>query len=172
MQQGIGDLTSAAPGTAARFNAGKPRVDLLPLHVLASMMVKVPSDAPNAQADEMDCMYHLGAFQARNGDDFYNLALATCALNYPIEACADAFEYGLKKYAAWNWSKGMPWSAMIASTTRHLLAGHRGETHDKESGCEHIGMAMFGLLCLAVYIDTYPEGDDRPSNLTKNEAPK
>ena len=172
MQQGIGDLISTAVGTAARFNAGKPRVDLLPLRVLAGMMDQVPSDSPNAHADEIHSLACLGAFQARNGDDFYNLALATCALNYPIEACAGAFEYGLKKYAAWNWSKGMPWSAMIASTTRHLLAGYRGEKHDAESGCEHIGMAMFGLLCLAVYIDTYPEGDDRPTNLIRNEAPK
>jgi hypothetical protein len=189
MQNGIGDLSSKEAGTAARFNAGKPKVQLLPLRVLSDLLGQklrrdaaraaqahqIPAASPQEQA--VRCLNWLGAFQARVGADENgsreSLQNAVMALDVPVEACADAFEYGIKKYAAWNWAKGMPWSEMVGSSSRHLLKIVKGEELDAESGCRHDGMAMFGLVCLLVYLTSYPEGDDRPYNLMKasGEAP-
>jgi hypothetical protein len=70
--------------------------------------------------------------------------------------------YGKKKYAAWNWAKGMPWSVPFACAMRHLAAWQRGEDIDPESGITHLGLAMCNLRMLTLYAKTFQEGDDRP----------
>lgn len=75
---------------------------------------------------------------------------------------ARVWMYGKRKYAAWNWAKGMPWSVPYASLLRHLAAWQRGEENDPESGLPHLAHAMCNLRMLTLYAMTYPEGDDRP----------
>jgi ribosomal protein L32 len=70
--------------------------------------------------------------------------------------------YGAKKYAAWNWAKGMDWSVPFACAMRHLAAWQRGEDIDPESGQSHLAHAMCNLRMLTLYTKNYPEGDDRP----------
>lgn len=111
-RQGIGDLSSSAKGTGARFNADKPDFSLLPLVTLV---------------DEVR-----------------------------------VWMWGREKYAAWNWAKGMPWSAAFASCMRHLTAWQAGEDTDPESGLPHLAHAMCNLRMLTLYAETYREGDDRP----------
>lgn len=79
-----------------------------------------------------------------------------------LETTARVFGYGAKKYAAWNWAKGMPFSVVIGCLKRHLAAIERGEDIDPESGLPHIGHLMCNALMLQHYMDSYPEGDDRP----------
>ena len=79
-----------------------------------------------------------------------------------LKSCADVFAYGEKKYAAWNWAKGMNWSVPYACAVRHFEAWQRGEDIDPESGLPHIGHVMCNLIMLAHYEEHYPEGDDRP----------
>lgn len=79
-----------------------------------------------------------------------------------LEGAARVFEVGAKKYAPWNWAKGMPWSVPYACLMRHMEAWYRGEDVDPETGQSHISHAMCNLIMLAHYERFYTEGDDRP----------
>lgn len=79
-----------------------------------------------------------------------------------LEDEARVWMYGKKKYAAWNWTKGMPWSVPLACALRHLAAWQRGEDIDQESGEPHLAHVMCNLRMLMLYSKTYQEGDDRP----------
>jgi hypothetical protein len=107
----IGDVSSNERGSGARFNDGKPAMELVPLMA--------------------------------------------------FEDCARVFDYGRRKYADWNWAKGMPWSAPFACLMRHMAAWQRGEELDPESGLPHLGHAMCNLVMLSTFARTYREGDDR-----------
>lgn len=77
------------------------------------------------------------------------------------------WEYGAKKYAAWNWTKGMAWSVPFACLMRHMAAWQRGEECDPESGLPHLAHAMCNLRMLTYYSQFYKEGDNRPEGLHK-----
>ena len=70
--------------------------------------------------------------------------------------------HGKKKYSAWNWSKGMPWSVPLACALRHLMAWQNGEDIDPESGQSHLDHVACNIRMLKLYSVNYPEGDDRP----------
>jgi len=76
---------------------------------------------------------------------------------------ARVWMHGKKKYAAWNWAKGMDWSVPFACAMRHMAAWQRGEDLDSESGLPHLAHAMCNLRMLTLYAEVYPEGDDRPT---------
>jgi hypothetical protein len=84
-----------------------------------------------------------------------------------LEDEAAVWTYGERKYAAWNWAKGMSWSIPLACALRHLSAWQRGEDIDKESGLPHLAHAMCNLRMLTLYSKTYKEGDDRPKEWMK-----
>lgn len=159
---GIGDVTSDARGSGARFNAGKVPVELIPIDILvADVAARLPdsfarSRGPQEALRVLDC---LGSFQV--GDVDASHALLAMDADWPVD-CARVFEYGARKYAAWNWAKGMAWSVPMACAVRHLLAILRGEELDKESGLPHRGHVACNLVMLAQFERTYPEGDDRP----------
>lgn len=88
-----------------------------------------------------------------------------------LESAAAVFGYGAKKYAAWNWAKGMPWSTVTGCMLRHLSAIQRGEDIDPESGLPHIGHLMCNALMLATFRETYPEGNDLGSAHLARPAP-
>lgn len=79
-----------------------------------------------------------------------------------LEDEARVWEYGMRKYAAWNWAKGMDWSIPYECALRHLSAWQRGEEIDAESGQKHLAHVMANVRMLLLYSETYPEGDDRP----------
>jgi len=112
---GIGDVTSTAKGSGARYNFGKPKFHLIPMSLL--------------------------------------------------EDTARVWEYGAKKYAAWNWAKGADWSVPYDSLQRHLTAWQNGEHLDPESGLPHTAHMMCNVMMLAHYEKFYPEGDDRPKGV-------
>lgn len=148
---GIGDINSTDKGSGARFNAGKTRWDLVPLHLVADARFK--SGSP---------LHKLADFQTRAGEEGIALCSITDQLGFDgWKECADVFEYGQGKYAAWNWTRGMPWSVVIGSCARHLLAMAAGEATDPESGLPHRGHVFCNVVMLLTYINTYPEGDDR-----------
>lgn len=97
-----------------------------------------------------------GARYNDNKPDFSLLPLCT------LEDELRVWMYGKHKYAAWNWTKGMPWSAPFASLMRHMAAWQRGEDTDPETGLPHLAHAMCNLRMLTLYSKTYLEGDDRP----------
>ena len=79
-----------------------------------------------------------------------------------LEDEAKVWEYGAKKYADWNWAKGMAWSIPFECAMRHMAAWQRGEENDPESGLPHLAHAMCNLRMLTLYSKTFQEGDDRP----------
>ncbi len=86
-----------------------------------------------------------------------------------LAGVARIFMGGALKYAAYNWSKGMPYSTAYDCTMRHLFKWwYCREEIDNESGEHHLDHAICNLLMLKHYTLTYKEGDDRPnSELTR-----
>jgi hypothetical protein len=161
----IGDINSKEIGSGARFNTGKAPLDLIPLWIIAA--VEYSEHVPSEFTDPVTAMLHLSDFQLRltnetKSPDISHLVNAVLAIGPAWEECAAVFSYGRSKYAAWNWAKGMPWSAVIASAARHLLAMLRGEEKDAESGLSHRGHFLCNVVMLLSYLDSYPAGDDRP----------
>ena len=154
---GVGDIHSDAKGSGARYNTGKPPLELIPLRMMAyHYRLGLRGMVVNRSA--VSALAALGLWQERRG----TLLDVLDAMGNPWHQCAHVFDYGRKKYTAWNWSKGMAWSIPMACAARHLEDMIVGITHDPESGYEHAGHVLCNWVMLATYADTFPEGDDRP----------
>lgn len=155
----IGDITSDTKGSGARFNSGKPPFELIPLECVAQHMRSVQyTDDTFAVIPATEALHHLGRWQARAG----SLVEVLNALGFGgWEECAMVFDYGRRKYKAWNWAKGMAWSVPLACAARHLMAMLRGEENDPESGLPHRGHVFCNIVMLMVFATTFVEGDDR-----------
>ena len=70
-------------------------------------------------------------------------------------------EYGTKKYAPWNWTKGLSITETCESLKRHLDSFMEGEDYDRESKIHHIGHIQCNALFISWYIMNKPECDDR-----------
>ena len=161
--RGIGDINSNALGSGARYNAGKPALDLIPAKVIAEALSRFGS---TANSRYIPALTAIGRFQMREVD-VEGLYAALAFLGNPADVwreCAAVFDYGRKKYSRHNWMKGMSWSVPIGCAMRHILFGPlAGEELDPESGLSHRGHVACNLVMLIHYFDHYPEGDDRPS---------
>lgn len=165
---GVGDIASTAKGTGARFNAGKLPVDLIPLRQIGTLylMRGLGAGLTTQQVGAARALQLIGDFQSRDAgvEALYD---ALGALGEPadvVRECAQVFDYGRKKYAAWNWAKGMAWSVPIGCAGRHAVWGIlAGEHLDPESGYPHRGHIACNIVMLIAYAATYLEGDDRPA---------
>ncbi|WP_428383679.1 dATP/dGTP diphosphohydrolase domain-containing protein [Nevskia ramosa] len=170
----VGDLSSTAKGSGARFNAGKPPVDLIPLILIAEgygYVRGMGTAAHIANSGAVTALGELGMFQC--GAGIASLHNAFAALGMPWMECASVFDFGRKKYAAWNWSKGMQWSVPLACAGRHLIEMIEGGTEDRDSHLPVVGHVACNLVMLMTFITTYPEGDDRPvATLSALAAPQ
>jgi hypothetical protein len=151
----VGNLESNERGTGARFNDGKPPMELIPMALLY----------PQFRAERSMVVAALADFAEHRTKDYLyaayvHLADGSGGTRKLLEAEAQVFGYGAKKYAAWNWTKGMPWSVPVACSIRHLIAREDGELLDPESGLPHVGHVACNLRMLMHYVDHYPEGDD------------
>jgi len=155
IEKTVGDIHSNEKGSGARYNAGKPDMSLIPLCYLVDIFR--PVETLRVQPDF--AVLSTGKFQM--GGTKEDLLEALQSLSGYVEECARVFEYGKKKYAAWNWAKGMAWSIPIACIGRHYLKIIEGEAADAESGLAHEAHMMCNIVMLLWYIDNYPEGDDR-----------
>lgn len=151
----VGNLESNERGTGARFNDGKPPMELIPLALLYQQFSAERAMVVAALADFADLRTKAHLYSA-----YKKLAGGFGGTRKLLEAEARVFGYGAKKYAAWNWTKGMPWSVPVACIIRHLMAREDGELLDPESGLPHEGHVACNLRMLMHYVDHYPEGDD------------
>lgn len=147
----VGDVNSDAKGSGARFNTGKLPLELLPFRFLA---------ITTSQMVIRDAFYKLDAYQF-SGDPIHLQALYY-ELRDHWQDCVWVFDYGKRKYAEWNWLKGMNWSIPLACAGRHLMKLRDGELLDEESGLSHWGHLMCNLVMLIMYAEVYPEGNDLP----------
>ena len=76
-------------------------------------------------------------------------------------AVAEVLTFGASKYGEHNWRKGIAWSRLYAAAQRHMMKWNAGETHDDESGMNHLAHACVNLLMLLSYDKNHPELDDR-----------
>jgi hypothetical protein len=80
-----------------------------------------------------------------------------------LAGCARVLMFGAKKYAPFNWSKGMPYSTCFDCTLRHLFKWwYLREETDEETGEHHLDHVLCNILFLRHYTVEYKEGDDRP----------
>lgn len=150
---GIGDVNSTAPGSGARYNAGKPPFELIPVSMIAQAL--------NSDTDAGRALALLGKWQEGGGREV--LLQITRELGHDgWEECAHVFDYGRMKYAEWNWAKGMPWSVPFACAGRHLLDMINGVEMDPESKLPHRGHVFCNIVMLWQFHRTYLVGDNRP----------
>lgn len=84
------------------------------------------------------------------------------APTFAQEQYAKVLTMGAAKYTARNWERGMSWSSVLGSLSRHLEALKGGEDYDKESGLLHSAHIMCNAAFLTEYYKIFPQGDDRP----------
>lgn len=161
---GIGDVTSTAKGSGARYNTGKPPLELIPLRLLADYYSATEGPGLRARSMQEDaailCLRALGRFQERGTQG--DLLDALLVLGNHWDACAHVFDYGRRKYAEFNWAKGMKWSVPLGCAARHLEKIILGQENDDESGLSHAGHVYCNVVMLYTYTLTFAEGDDRP----------
>ena len=73
------------------------------------------------------------------------------------------YEAGAKKYARWNFRKGIPVSSFIDSAVRHLAKYQCGEDDE-----DHLSAAAFNILGAMLMENTMPELQDLPARKGKN----
>lgn len=78
-----------------------------------------------------------------------------------FEDMVKVLEFGAKKYAAWNWKKGLKITEVMESLQRHQNAIAKGENLDPESKLPHIGHLQCNAMFLAYMLKYKPEMDDR-----------
>ena len=151
----VGDINSNEKGSAARFNDNKPDYSLLLISDLAEALysndVRVTS-----------ILTHLGRFQKDH--NVGHLYYIFDHVDYSeIDESTHVFTYGAKKYAAWNWTKGMNWSIPLACAVRHCMEIIKGNPTDEESGRLHVGHVLANVFMLIHYTKHYQEGNDLPA---------
>src|SRR2546422_2674083 len=72
-----------------------------------------------------------------------------------ISAMARVFEFGAKKYHAYNYKtgKGLDLNRVYDSAFRHLIAWNDGEDNDRESGLPHLHHAITNIAMLIDLIE-------------------
>lgn len=79
---------------------------------------------------------------------------------YAIEQLSHVLTFGARKYAAWNWKKGIAKGRLVAAALRHLFAYLGGQDKDPETGLSHAAHAM--CCCMFILgLEHRPELDDR-----------
>lgn len=154
----VGDITSSAAGSGARYNTGKPDLSLIPAWIVADVALRKRASDEAGLPDQRAwlALTSLGRWQRGEG----SLLDAIGMLHDPLRAAAKVFTYGAKKYAAWNWIKGMKWSVPLACAQRHALACMEGEWLDDESGEPHEGHLACNIIMLMQFEESYKQGDD------------
>lgn len=157
-QVAVGDLNSDAKGSGARKNAGKPQLDLVPVSIWYDRWNHSEAFTPKFTA----LFVALMRWQKGHEESLKHWLSSTCE-SQDLESAIRVLEFGIKKYKAWNWAKGMPWSVCLGCILRHcarIINNH--EELDADSGESHWGHIVANVIFLVHYIDHYPEGDDRP----------
>lgn len=104
-----------------------------------------------------------GAQKGRK-DEMYSLIPAK-----PLAEVARVYGFGAKKYDAWNWAKGYPYSWSLDAHGRHVekFRDPDEDDRDAESRLLHLAHAVFHLLTLMEFEMTRTGTDDRQPKANK-----
>ena len=152
----IGDIHSDAPGSGARYNDGKARLEYIPARILYDM------HSAEDYTQALGVFDRIAKFEETHDEFYLYSALLQLTTGNGLKDIAEVFHYGAKKYAAWNWAKGMPWSVPMACIKRHLLAYLNNEELDSESGLPHLAHVGCNVIMLLHYAQHYKQGNDLP----------
>lgn len=88
-----------------------------------------------------------------------------------IEPLIRVGDFGAKKYAAFNFLKGLSVNACLDSAKRHMAAFEDPSVSDfdEESGLVHLAHAAWNLLVAAYMVKTRPDLDNRYKGETRLE---
>lgn len=78
-----------------------------------------------------------------------------------LRALGDVYAYGERKYASWNWARGMDWSRVSDAMLRHYERFSMGEERDEESGLLHTAHMAWNAVTLLTYELLGLGNDDR-----------
>jgi hypothetical protein len=84
-----------------------------------------------------------------------------------LKRIAQVFTYGAKKYASWNYTKGLEYSRLYGALQRHMTAWYEGEERDPETGFSHLDHAGCCIMMLIEMQQYKPAMDDRPTHCSK-----
>ncbi len=155
----IGNVNSTERGSGARFNDGKPDLSLIPPRLLY-VKGRTHLDLADALHDLMFA-----------GDDSALTHWHNMMMREHVADCAHVFEYGKRKYAAWNWAKGMAWSIPVACALRHAHAlWVEEQENDAESGLSHIGHILCNTTMILHFTRNYPDLNDLPHKVLNANA--
>lgn len=158
--QQVGDIESDLKGTGARYNNGKPDYSLVLLKDLHTMLSN-SQYATEHNNQVFDVLLNLSSFQETHDPSYLESAIGELGLS-AFEEATYVLTYGSRKYKAWNWAKGMPWSVPLSCAVRHLLAAVQGQEYDDESGKHHTAHVVCNILMLLHYSRHFKEGNDLP----------
>lgn len=149
---------------ALRYNDGKARLSLLPATCHRRAAFILATNHPELSILEGALRYLIGVLY----EDQTTAGLRTESDKFVCEYKHDisrVLAMGAKKYAPWNWTKGMSFMSVFDSLMRHVdRINTFGEELDQESGLPHIGHIGANLLFLTYYLENleyYTEFDDR-----------
>jgi len=184
----VGDLTSTARGSGARKSANKPQWCQFPFWTVVPLVnlfrdVFVPSDNDGVRYMAHVLLDDMALWQRGNDQSLDWVAAKVLAILSHLEGQERAnlrgllpvirvLEFGAKKYAVGNWTRGMAWSVVFTSAMSHLTKVQAGETVDDESGESHFAHFACNVFFLLAYRDIFPEGDDRLPGFRPGGVPK
>lgn len=88
----------------------------------------------------------------------------------PLFEVARVFAFGAKKYATFNWAKGIGWLRVMSAVLRHCYQWLAGQDKDPETSLSHLAHAVCGLLFLLEYSNSHKELDDRYKGFTNDTS--
>ena len=148
----VGDPNSDERGSGARANGGKPQLELIPLATWEAVLSKI-----GYTLHQQAILYALSRWQSGAGDMEAVMGELTPE---DLLFATKVLEYGIEKYAAWNWAKGMKWSIPVGCFLRHFVSMGRGEEIDPESGCHHWGHCVANIVMLDHFEKHCPDMND------------
>lgn len=157
----VGDVNSPERGSGARFNDGKLDLTLLPPWAWQELADRKDDTGSFRLCFGRELEYLIGFWEGEDDDIYHALDGLT---DDDFEAAARVFAYGARKYAPWNWAKGMHWSIPMACYLRHMILVDP-DSEDGESGISHRGHAVCNLIMLSHFAQLCPDLDDRPHEI-------
>jgi hypothetical protein len=158
-----GEPTVFETGAKRDNQAGKGRIDLMPLYVVSECIEHdLTHGADSTQLE--DLLRYIESFQ-RDGSDqmiiYTIVAFGNKAYKDLYTAFIEAghrYEAGGVKYGDRNWEQGVPLHVYVNSAIRHLLKWYRGDDDE-----DHAGAVIWNLLNLVWTYRTYPDMNDLPN---------